>query len=881
MGRRSAFALTLLVWVAELAVQPVRAATEIESRVAASADDAEENAAGSVSIVGSDLELGWDGAAQTLGMRFPGLAVPQGAFVTSAWIQFETDEVTTAAVLLTFRAQAADDAPSFTTADDDLTSRPREAASATWTPPPWSTVGLAGPDQRTPDLSALVQAVIDRPGWAPGNALAIFVTGDSGTGRRIARAWNADPGGAPLLHVEYELADVNDPPALSIVSPIARTQLAADVPAALVATAVDPEDGDLGASVQWTSSRDGVLGAGASLAPVLSVGIHTLTAQVQDGEGLAAEAALDVEVTAGGLALLTAGDIANCNSLGDEATADVLDQRFGQIVTLGDNAYPDGTLAQFQSCYEPSWGRHKARTRPATGNHEYHVDGAAGHFAYYGAAAGNPAEGWYGFDYGSWRVIVLNSNCSQIGGCTRTSPQGLWLEAELTANPRACTIAVTHHPRFSSGISHGSITAMRDLYAIFHEHRGDLFLSGHDHDYERFAPQDALGVADPTAPRQFVVGTGGGSLRDMGDIEPNSVTSAGRVYGVLELTLHETSYDWEFLPAAGFTYTDAGSASCVGTGEDPVNQPPQVSIHAPADGASFPSGSPVGFSGSASDSEDGSLGAALAWTSDRDGSIGAGASFTSSALSAGTHTIQASVEDSAGLPAVAQIAVEVAQPGAVTIERRIGAGSDDAEETNGGSHDVFLSSPDLELIEDADDQLVGLRFPALDIPQGARLLDAWLQFQADGSTSGAASLVIRAQASDDAATFSRTRSDLSDRALGSASVGWSPPAWTAGAQGEAQRSPSLVSVVQEVVDRAGWTPGNDLALIITGGGVRRAQSYDGLLAAAPLLHVEYETAGGGGGGGRLPGCGIGPELAGVLPVLAWLHRRRRAPARRG
>lgn len=876
MGRRHPFALAFLVLAVGLAGPAARAVTAVESRVAASADDAEENASGSVSIVGSDLELGWDGSAQTLGLRFPGLAVPQGVFVRDAWIQFETDEASTSAVTLSFQAQAADDAPSFTTADEDLTSRPRAAATAGWSPPAWSTAGEAGPDQRSPDLSALVQAVVERPGWAAGNALVIFVNGDSGTGRRIARSWNADPEGAPLLHVEYQLPGVNQPPELRIVAPVAMTQLAAAAPAVLVATASDPEDGDLGASVQWTSSRDGFLGAGASLSSVLSVGIHTLTVEVQDGEGLAASASLDVEVTAGGFALLAAGDIASCNSPGDEATADVLDSRFGQVVTLGDNAYPDGTLAEFQSCYHPSWGRHKARTRPATGNHEYHIDGAAGHFEYFGAAAGDPATGWYGFDLGSWRVVVLNSNCSDIGGCSSSSPQGLWLEAELAAHPRACTLAVWHHPRFSSGEKHGSGTATRDLYDIFHRHGGDVILVGHDHHYERFAQQDAFGVADPTAPRQLVAGMGGGSLRDVGDPEPNSVTAAGNVYGVLELTLHDGSYDWEFLPAAGFSYTDVGSASCVGTGEEPVNQAPQVSITAPADDAGFQSGTPIGFSGSASDAEDGPLDASIHWTSDRHGAIGAGASFTTSALSVGTHTIQARVSDSQGLPAVDEIAIEITQANAVTIEKRIAASSDDAEEAGSGSRDVTLGSPDLELIEDGNDQLVGLRFPALDIPRGARLRDAWLQFQADGSTASATALVIHAEANDDAPTFTRTRRDLSNRTLGAVSVSWSPPDWTSGAQGEAQRTPSLVGVLQEVVDREGWAPGNDLVLIIAGDGLRRAESYDGSVAAAPLLHVEFETEGGsdGGGSGTL-GCGIGPELAGVLPLLAWLLRRRR------
>jgi len=774
----------------------------------------------------------------TLGLRFPGLAVPKAAQILDAWVQFETDEATTTAVTVTFQAQAADNAPTFTTATGNLSARPRELASVPWSPAVWTTVGVAGPEQRTPNLASLVQAVVNRPGWASGNALVLLVNGGSGTGRRIARSLNGDPGGAPLLHVEYSLVAVNDPPELSIVSPVDMTQFPTDQAVPLVAQATDPEDGVL-TNVIWTSSRDGIIGQGASTSRKLSVGIHIITAHVADSGGLVKHTSSDIQVTADGFVLLTAGDIASCGSTGDEATAALLDQHFGGVLTLGDNAYPDGTLAQFQSCYGPSWGRHKARTRPATGNHEYHDTDAAGYFAYFGAAAGDPTKGWYSYDVGGWHVVVLNSNCSEIGGCTRTSPQGLWLEADLAANPRDCTLAVWHHPRFSSGDLHGSSTATRDLYDIVHSHGGDVILTGHDHNYERFAPQDAFGNADPGAPREFVVGSGGASLRDMGDIEPNSVTSAGRVYGVLELTLHETSYDWEFLPAAGYTYTDSGSASCVEE-SDPVNQPPTAAIAAPANGASFEADAPIAFSGSASDPEDGVLTNQLAWSSDRDGAIGAGGSFTTSALSVGVHGIRASVQDSEGLPAVAQISIEVTEPPTAMLEKRIAASSDDAEEEDTGSHDVFRGSSDLELIEDANEQLVGLRFTGVSIPRGARILAAWLQFQADGSTSTATSLVIQAQAADDAPTFSATRRDISNRARGSATVTWAPPSWSSGAQGAAQRSPSLVSIVQQVVDRSGWSAGNDLVLIVTGSGMRRAEAYDGIRAAAPLLHVEYE-----------------------------------------
>jgi len=871
MLRRLLLGLSLLLPSAGPAPEPASAAVA-EVRIAASADDAEQNSSGSVSVVGSDLELVWDGNSQTVGLRFPGLAVPQGAAITNAWLQFESDETSATAVTVSFQAQAADSAPAFTTAAQNIGARAREPGSVAWSPPAWTSVGVAGPEQRTPNLASLVQTVVARAGWAPGNALALIVTG-TGTGKRTARSFNTDPSGAALLHVEYNVVDVNEPPVLSILSPVHLSQLPADEAVPLLAQASDPEDGALN-NVIWISSRDGIIGQGANSSRQLSVGIHTISAWVGDSEGLRVHAESDVEVSADGLVLLAAGDIARCNSLGDEATAAQLDQRFGSVLTLGDNAYNDGTAADFRNCYDPNWGRHKARTRPASGNHEYHTPGAAGYFEYFGEAAGDPGAGWYSYDLGAWHIVVLNSNCAEIGGCTRSSAQGLWLEADLAANPRTCTLAAWHHPRYSSGSSHRSSTATRDLYDILHGHGADVILTGHDHDYERFAPQDAFGGADPTGPTQFVVGTGGGDLRSMGSLVPNSLTSAGNLYGVLELTLHDASYDWQFLPTPGYTYTDSGSASCV-VANGPVNQAPVAAIDGPADGASFELGAPILFSGSASDPEDGDLTPALSWTSDRAGVIGAGGSFDSSALSVGLHRIRANVQDSNGLPALDEITLEVTQPTRVMVEQRIAASADDAEEEDTGSHDVALGSPDLELVLDAKVQIVGLRY-SLTIPRGARILDAWLQFQADGSTSGATSLSIEAQAVDDAPAFTSTRRDVSDRVRGSASIVWAPASWASGTQGEAQRSPSLVSLVQELVDRPGWASGNALALIVSGSGQRRSESYEGIRAAAPLLHVEYQRQ--DLPDGSAPGCGIGPELGAALLLLTRLHRPRlRAP----
>ena len=266
--------------------------------------------------------------------------------------------------------------------------------------------------------------------------------------------------------------------------------------------------------------------------------------------------------------VLAAGDIASCTSTGDEVTAAMLDGQPGTVVTLGDNVYDSGTTAEFSSCYDPGWGRHKARTHPAVGNHEYGTPGAAGYFGYFGAAAGDPAKGYYSFDLGAWHLIALNSNCDAIGGCAAGSPQETWLRADLKAHPASCTLAYWHHPRFSSG-PHGSDPLTQDLWQALYDFHTDVVLTGHDHDYERFAPQKADGTLDAALGiREFVVGTGGRSHYAIGTRAPNSEAANGSTYGLLKLTLSAGSYDWSFLPEPGKTFTDAGAGSCHGSPVD-------------------------------------------------------------------------------------------------------------------------------------------------------------------------------------------------------------------------------------------------------------------------------------------------------------------------
>ena len=262
--------------------------------------------------------------------------------------------------------------------------------------------------------------------------------------------------------------------------------------------------------------------------------------------------------------LVGAGDIADCTQLvGAAKTAVLLDGVSGTVFTLGDNAYASGTPQQFADCYAPTWGRHKARTRPAAGNHDYQTPHASGYFEYFGAAAGDPDKGWYGYDVGAWHVVVLNSNCAQIGGCGRGSKQEKWLREDLAAHPAPCVAAMWHHPRFSSGAEHGDDPEVRDLWKALTDASADFAVAGHEHVYERFAPQTADGKADPEhGLRQFTVGTGGRELYAWGRIKPNSEVRDNKTFGVLQLTLHPEGYDWKFLPVDGETFTDSGSAKC-------------------------------------------------------------------------------------------------------------------------------------------------------------------------------------------------------------------------------------------------------------------------------------------------------------------------------
>jgi hypothetical protein len=319
---------------------------------------------------------------------------------------------------------------------------------------------------------------------------------------------------------------------------------------------------------------------------------------------------LAVALAASDPVIAAAGDIAcdpanlnfnngegNQSSCRQKYTSELLmDVNLAAVLPLGDVQYECGGYRAFLESYEPSWGRLKSISHPVVGNHEYltsdgtdctsYNEGAAGYFSYFGLAAGNPSQGYYSYDIGTWHLIALNSNCGDAGGCGDGSPQAMWLAADLAAHPNLCTLAYWHIPLFSSGGRAANNTQL--IWQILYNQDVDVILNGHDHIYERFAPQAPDGTLDiQRGIRQFVVGTGGANLTEIESSAANSEVLNNDTFGILQLTLHPAGYDWQFIPEAGQTFTDSGTGRC--HGEPPVGTHPSAStqlIPAPTQTAS-------------------------------------------------------------------------------------------------------------------------------------------------------------------------------------------------------------------------------------------------------------------------------------------------------
>jgi hypothetical protein len=290
-----------------------------------------------------------------------------------------------------------------------------------------------------------------------------------------------------------------------------------------------------------------------------------------------ATASPKIVALSGAAVFIGVGDIADCTSSGDEATAAIVDSVLkadsvahveDAVFTLGDNAYPVGSDQSFAQCFAPSWGDSTKsimkKIHPAAGNHEHVTDLGSPYYRYFGKRVGDPKKGYYSYDVGEWHMIVLNSAILvNVGfGQEDESAQAAWLRQDMVDHRKACTIAMWHHPRFSSGF-HGGDTRMLDLWKILYDANVDVVLNGHDHDYERFAPLDPIGVPDTARGiAEFVVGTGGGELRSFRNPPaPHSLARVQGHFGVLKLTLGAGEYQFAFLDVTGRAW-DQGGGKC-------------------------------------------------------------------------------------------------------------------------------------------------------------------------------------------------------------------------------------------------------------------------------------------------------------------------------
>ena len=383
-----------------------------------------------------------------------------------------------------------------------------------------------------------------------------------------------------------------------------------------------------------------------------ALGPYVLSVAVTDNTGLTGSSYANVTVTNDNV-LVAGGNISRCDSQNDDNTANLLDHIGGTVITVGDNAYASGSLTEFQSCYAPTWGRDFPRTKPVPGDKDYQTAGAAGYYSYFGAAAGDPTKGYYSYDLGSWHVIALNSSISTSSGSTQEN----WLKADLAATTKPCVLAYFHYPLYSSSNGSQVWGSVQPLWTDLYAARADVVLGAHYQFYERFALQTPAGVADALGGiREFVVGTGGQSWSSFGTPLPRSEVRATQTWGVLKLTLHATSYDWQFVPIAGQTFTDAGSTACHSKAALPV-----ASVTVSPSAATVPVGGTQQLTATPLDANGNPLsGRTITWTTSAPGVATVDANGLVSAVATGSATITATSEGKSGTAAITVSSVPVA-----------------------------------------------------------------------------------------------------------------------------------------------------------------------------------------------------------------------------
>jgi uncharacterized protein YjiK len=743
----------------------------VQVRVAMGSDDAEESAAGSMSVSSSDLELVFDGSDQLVGLRFNAVAIPRGATINSASVQFQVDEATSTATALTIRGQAADNAATFS-GSAKISTRSRTASAVSWTPVAWTAAGQAGAGQQTPGIASVIQEIVNRSGWKSGNSLAVIITG---TGRRVAEAYEGLPSAAPLLRVQYSTALNTAPTATNVT--ISGTAQVGQVLAGNYT--YSDADGDIEGTSTYRWLRDD--------API---------------SGATARSYTLVEADQGALIRFEVTPVA---ATGASPGAPVQSPAVGPVAAPTPNSAPTATNVTISGTAQVG--------QVLTGNYTY-------------SDANGDVEGTSTYRW-------LRDGAAISGATARSytlvaADQGAMVVFEVT--PVAATGASPGAPVQSAAVgpvaapTPNSVPTASNVTISGTAEVGRVLTGNYTY-------SDANGDAEGTSTYRW--------LRDgaeIGGAAARSYTLAAADQGAMIV--------FEVTPVAA-TGASPGApvqSAAVGPVEAPNNAPvaSNVTISGTPEVAQVLTGNYT-YSDANGDIEGTST---YRW-------LRAGAPITGA--TARTYTLVAADQGAMIRFEVTPVAATGTSPGAPVqspevgpvagttgsgvVQVRVAARADDAEESATGT--VSTGSSDLELVFDGSDQLVGMRFNAVAIPPGATITSASVQFQVDQASSGATSLTIHGQATDHAVAFSGT-AKISTRTRTASAVSWAPAPWTVvGQAGANQQTPSIASLIQEIVNRPGWSSGNSLAIIITGTGARVAEAFDGLPTGAPLLRVEY------------------------------------------
>jgi len=741
-------------------VATAAAGQSLDRAVTAGTDDVEERGS-SMSLDSSDLELTVDGTTnQVVGMRFADLAVPRGAAITNAYVQFAAKEVSTGPAPLTIAGQAADAATTFTTTSKNVSSRPRTQATVAWSPPDWPTLKARGPDQRTPNIAPIVQEIVNRTGWSSGNALALVVTG---SGRRCA--YSFEGGIAPLLHVEYSTGDptppTNQPPTAN-----AGPDVSVTMPAAAALSGAVSDDGlptPPGAlSVTWSK----VSGPG-------TVTFADPTAAATAAT-FSAPGSYQLRLTATDSALSASDDLAVTVASGNEAPSV--------------NAGPD-----------------RAITLPS-------------------GASLSGAVGDDGLPTPPGRLSVTWSKVSGPGNVTFADPSAAATTATFSA-PGTYQLRLTADDSALSSSDDVTVT-------VASGNQAPTANAGPDRVVTMPAAASLAGaVADDGLPNppgavtaSWLKLSGPGSVT-FANPSAAATTATFSAPGTYQLRL--TADDSALSSSDDVTVTVSG-----GNQAPTASAGPDVAVTMPA---------AASLAGTVSDdglpNPPGAVSAS--WlTLSGPGTVtfaNPSAAATTATFSApGSYQLRLTADDSA-LTASDEVTVTVSGGSAQTLDRAVSAGNDDVEERG---NSMSMDSSDLELtVDGGTTQIVGIRFANITVPAGATITNAYVQFHAKEVSTGPAPLTVYGQAADNAVPFTTASKNVSTRTR-TTGVAWNPPDWpTLKARGPDQRTPNLAAVLQQVVNRAGWTSGNAMAIVVTGTGRRCASAFES--GNPPVLHIEY------------------------------------------